>query len=97
MTTDTDSIATILELFRKETAIHSSMVDILHKPSAQALLSIGEPVVTHVFRHEVELDIHLMTILGKITKENPVPKEQVGIVREMREYWLNWASQNNYL
>jgi hypothetical protein len=73
------------------------MVDILHKPSSQTLLSIGEPVVTHVFRHNVELDIHLMTVLHAITKVNPVPNEHRGIVREMREYWLNWASQNNYL
>ena len=61
------------------------------------LLPHGEPVLDHIFSQGIELDVHIMTLLHKITGENPVPKEHAGNVKEMRQDWQNWASQNHFL
>ena len=89
-------LATLLADFHDETYMHSSMVSVEHKPSVQALIKAGLPVVEFVFRNAIPLSYHLMWVLGKITGENPVKPEHAGMIAEMSEAWNIWATQNNY-
>lgn len=97
MSDPNDPIADLLQQFHKETFVISSFSECMRFPSAIALVAEGEPVVEYVFRHNVELDVHLMTVLQRITQQNPVSPEHAGNMQKMQEDWKNWASQNNYL
>ncbi len=89
-------IASLVRQFFADTNIHCSMVSVSHKPSVQALLAHGMPVVEYVFRNNVQLTYHLMDALATITGENPIKPEHAGIISEMREDWHQWAAAHNY-
>jgi hypothetical protein len=96
MTASQEPISDLLKQFKKETSVISSLSDSMRFRSAISLVEIGDDVVGHIFSHGVELDVHLMTLLHKITAQNPIPLEHAGIVPEMRKHWLSWATENNY-
>lgn len=94
----TESLAKILECFQKDTAMHSSMVSVSHKPSVQMLIAAGLPMVEYVFHvdNKVTLSFHLMEALVQITGQNPVQEENRGHIHAMREDWYVWATEHNY-
>jgi hypothetical protein len=95
-TTMTDAhqeIADLLQQFYKETKSLNSMSGIENIPSSVAMIALGESVVHYIFQKSIPLSFNLMVLLKEITGFNPPP----ATLEEMRQDWLNWASQNHHL
>ena len=70
--------------------ISSSTEITLHK-SLQRIIGLGYRVVPFLLEKLRAEPVHVFNALAAITWEEPVPKEYIGNVEKMREYWLEWG------
>ena len=87
-----EKISDLLQKFYKETRRHSTMSGLEKEPSSIALIEIGKPVAHYIFQHNITLSFNLMELLKHVTGFAP-PNAPI---EEMREQWLNWATENDF-
>jgi hypothetical protein len=58
-------------------------------------LQLGEQVLPLLIEELRENNNHWFIALNEITGINPVLKEHIGNVEQMREDWIKWAEENN--
>ena len=92
MTQHQQSIADLLQEFYKETRHHNTMSGLEKEASSIALIGIGTPVAHYIFQHNITLSFNLMELLKHVTGYVP----PAAPIEEMREHWLNWATQNDF-
>jgi hypothetical protein len=75
----------------------SSTVEMAKHPAYQKIVSMGQAVIPFLLEDLRQNPIYWLPALRQITKENPVPPEQRGKVKQMAEAWLNWGRQKGYI
>lgn len=89
--------ADCLSKWSADTQYTSSATDLVLHPSYQRIIGLGPDVLPFIFR-ELEKDgAHWYSALTSLTGANPVPSEDRGRVKKMKEAWLAWAACNGYM
>jgi len=77
-------------------AQHLSLVtEIVMHPAYQQIIGMGEKAIPLIVRELETKPNHWFWALKAITGEDPVPPSQRGNIRQMTQFWLNWARENN--
>lgn len=74
-----------------------SDVDIIcTHPAYQQIIGMGQSALPLIFREMKDGDAYWFWALKAITAEDPVPEEDRGRIRKMKQHWLNWADEQGY-
>lgn len=85
--------------WRSERGATSSITQMAMCPSYQRIIGMGEkaiPLILRQLENEGDDPDHWFWALQAITREDPVPKEARGNMREMARTWLDWAYMEGY-
>jgi hypothetical protein len=58
---------------------------------------MGKPALPLILEDLQENGGHWFLALRLISDENPVPSEHAGRIKQMREDWIAWGRQHDYL
>ena len=91
--------ALLVQQWRAERGITSSVSEMLASPSYQKIIAMGAEVavpliLSHLKRNLSDPD-HWFFALETLTNENPIPDDAYGDTKEMAEAWLSWQKMNN--
>lgn len=87
----------LFERWHRDTAHLSADEDIAMHPAYQQIIGLGEKALTLILT-ELQTKLgHWFWALTAITGENPVPENERGSLRLMREHWLQWGRSKGYL
>lgn len=84
------------KVWYEETALSSSITDIVNHPAYQKIISFGPDILPYIFRELERQSSHWFWALKSITGANPIKPEQRGKVKEMADSWLKWGKDNGY-
>jgi len=87
----------LAERWRSQVRTMSSTTDRVLHPAYQDIIGMGGAVLPLILRELDKNGGHWFWALRHITHENPVPPQEAGDVRKMREAWLRWGRENHYL
>lgn len=80
--------------WRKSRGVSSSISFMTSLPAYREIIHMGMPVVPFIMRELERQPDFWFAALREITKENPVPVESAGNLRDMAEAWLQWGRLN---
>lgn len=83
--------------WRKDTLLSSSVTQDHMHPAYLAILAMGKPALPLILEDLQENGGHWFLALRLISDENPVPPEHAGRIKQMREDWIAWGRQHDYL
>lgn len=83
--------------WKEETLFVSSGTSIISNSAYKEIIGIGNLAIPWIIRELTKNDDHWFFALEQITGHNPIEKENIGKVKKMKEDWLNWASENDYV
>jgi hypothetical protein len=83
--------------WKKDTEFTSSSIEIILHPAYQDILGMGEDALPLIFSELEANGGQWFWALRHITKKDPVKIEDRGKTKKMREAWLEWGRQHNYL
>ena len=83
--------------WENETAMFSSVTEIVMHPSYQQIIGMGPIVIPLILSELQKKTGHWFWALKSITGEDPVLPEQRGRVQEMTKAWLRWGMKQGYL
>jgi hypothetical protein len=86
----------LLSAWKNETALSSSLTEILLNPSYQAIIGLGLVAVPLLLQELAREPTHLGWALASITRENPVTEEMAGDVFAQADAWLAWGRLRGY-
>jgi hypothetical protein len=92
-----DRFYELVARWRSETRSLSSTTDRALNSAYQDIIGMGKPVLPLLFRELDQHGGHWFWALRHITRENPVPQQDAGNIQKMREAWLRWGREHNYL
>lgn len=81
--------------WKEETLFSSSGTEIISNSAYKKIISMGKPALPWIFRELKKSNDHWFYALEKITGENPISIEHIGIIEKMKEDWISWADKNN--
>ncbi|WP_217911139.1 hypothetical protein [Myxococcus sp. AM011] len=77
--------------WKNDVGIESSFVKRILHPAYQRIIGLGRPAIPLILRELRESPNHWGWALTSITGENPVPAEDAGRLRKIRDAWLRWG------
>ncbi len=83
--------------WRDETGMLSSPKQKAMHTDYQRIIGMGTDALPLIFRELRDYGGHWYWALGAITRHNPVPLEYSGNMVKMKQYWLEYATENGYL
>ena len=83
--------------WKEEILFVSSGSKIISNSAYRDIIDFGPIAVPWIIRELKKNNDHWFYALEKITGENPIKEENIGRVEEMRNDWIDWASNNDYL
>jgi hypothetical protein len=83
--------------WRKDTLLSSSVGDDHAHMAHLAILAMGKPALPLILEELERNGGHWFLALRLIAEFDPVPPEHAGKVSKMREDWIRWGRQNDYL
>ena len=86
----------LAKAWREETGMLSSPLKKSQHPAYQEVIAIGEAAVPLILEELSNHLSHWFPALVQITKENPVPEEKEGHVKEMADIWIKWGRERGY-
>ena len=87
---------TLKARWEAETAVLSSISEIVMHPAYQQIIGMGPIVIPLIFAEMRKKPGHWFWALKSITGEDPVKSEQRGRMKEMTEAWLHWGKKQGY-
>lgn len=82
--------------WRQKTIFRSSIKEITGCPEYKAIVNLGQPIIPLVLNEIKKVPGNWFFVLYDITGVNPVPEDEAGDTRAMRDRWLEWARQEGY-
>jgi putative addiction module CopG family antidote len=73
------------------------LTETLMHPAYQMIIGMGLPAVPHLLAELANKPDHWFWALHVITKENPVPPESEGNLKQMADAWLRWGRERGYI
>ncbi|MDJ0616137.1 MAG: hypothetical protein QNJ63_05185 [Calothrix sp. MO_192.B10] len=86
----------LVNQWRKETRGMSSINQMSMHPAYQQIIGMGEVAVPLLLRELERKSGHWFWALKSISREDPVPPESRGKVKEMIKAWLEWGKNRGY-
>lgn len=89
----------LADQWREETFFSSSITDNLFHPAYLTIMAMGEKVVPLILRELADRGGQWITALRYIidSEEYPDKPKDIGKPKELKEAWLEWGRQNDYL
>jgi hypothetical protein len=81
----------LVERWRENTGMSSSVSKILKHPDYQEIIAMGEPALPLILRELRDRPNLWFPALKAIAKSSPVPPEQQSDPKIAREAWLTWG------
>lgn len=81
--------------WREDVAGLSDLREIVAHPAYEAIIAMGREVVPWVLRDVARGAGHWHVALHTITGEQPVPVDDAGRLRAIRDHWLAWGRSRN--
>lgn len=88
---------TLKDKWKSETRFVSSGSLIISNSAYKEIIGFGGLAIPWIIRELKKTNDHWFYALEKITGANPIQREHIGRVEEMKNDWINWATNNNYL
>jgi hypothetical protein len=82
--------------WRKETEHLSSTARMAKHPAYQEIISLGESAIPLLLAELERRPDFWFEALRAITRDNPVPPESTGNVKEMAKLWIAWGRARGY-
>ncbi|WP_292759005.1 hypothetical protein [Nostoc sp. NOS(2021)] len=86
----------LVKQWREETRGMSSTNQMSMHPAYQQIIGMGKAVIPLLLRELEKKSGHWFWALKSISREDPVPPEYRGKVKEMTKAWLEWGRQRGY-
>ena len=84
-------------IWRNETMFSSSITEITNNSAYRSIIGLGTEVIPLIIKDLEINENHWFSALEALTGENPIKKEHRGIVKFMKNDWLDWAYKNNQI
>ncbi|MCE9523594.1 MAG: hypothetical protein K8S25_14330 [Alphaproteobacteria bacterium] len=84
-----------LRIWRRETYSDSTIAAKMRHPAFAKIVAMGSTVVPFIIRELRTNPDFLFLALPILTRENPVPPQAAGKVREVINAWLAWAERTH--
>lgn len=81
--------------WRRDTAIHSSLFEIIVHPAYQQIIGMGSKALPFIFEELERRPGHWFWALTSITRTDPVAEGAT--MSEARDAWLAWGRRHRYL
>lgn len=92
-----DYFESLRNLWFEETKYSSNVFLTTNHPTHLTLVNLGEQILPFIFRDLQNNTSHWFITLTQITGVNPIEKEHIGNIENMKNDWINWAKANNFL
>lgn len=86
----------LVKQWREETFGISSTNQMSMHPAYQQIIGMGKPVIPLLLRELEKKSGHWFWALKSISREDPVPPEYRGKIKEMTKAWLEWGKERGY-
>lgn len=83
--------------WKNETGIFSTTPQKVFNDSYLDIIGLGKDVIPFILKDMEHGSAHWHTALKALTKENPVPNEDLSKSKKVREAWLTWGKNNNLI
>lgn len=80
--------------WREATKFSSSTSEIVMHEAYQRIIGLGPMVIPLILQDLRKNSGYWFWALRALTRENPVPKDDVGRIKKMTEAWLDWGKKN---
>ncbi|MDJ0675381.1 MAG: hypothetical protein QNJ36_08400 [Calothrix sp. MO_167.B42] len=90
------TFSNLVNQWRKETRGMSSINQMSMHPAYQQIIGMGEVAVPLLLKELEKKSGHWFWALKSISREDPVPPESKGKVKEMIKAWLEWGKSRGY-
>lgn len=87
----------LAEQWDAETAYLSSVHEMVLNPAYQRIIGLGPLVLPSLLRDLQQTSRFWFWALASITRENPVPDEELGDIKRMTERWIHWGQDRGLL
>jgi hypothetical protein len=87
----------LADQWRKETLLSSSVTQDHTHPAYLGILAMGKPALRLILEELQASGGNWFLALRLIADYDPVPPEHAGVVKRMREDWIAWGRQQDYL
>jgi hypothetical protein len=88
-----DAFKSLAFQWKKETIAYSTMIKRVSNPNYKLIIGLGTPAIPLMLEDLHKEMEYWFVALSTITKQNPVPKEEMGNIEKMRERWLEWGKK----
>jgi hypothetical protein len=89
-----DSLA---DQWLQDTMFDSSVTAFISHPAYLRIIGMGEKAIPLLLNALTNKPGHWFSALASITGENPIPPGDAGNFDSMKQAWLDWGSDNNYM
>ena len=86
---------TLKDKWKNETLFISSGTELISNSAYKEIISLGKIAIPWIIREFKKTNDHWFYALERISGENPIKEENIGIVEKMKEDWILWAEKNN--
>ena len=87
----------LVEWWRSETGLLSSIEDKVLHPAYQQIIGMGPEAIPLILRELQRSPGHWFWALNAITRDDPIDSKDAGNVRKMTEAWLKWGEERGYV
>lgn len=84
-------------IWENETMWFSDVSEITNNSAYREIIDLGEDVLPFIFEDLDTNNNHWFYALNSITGSDPISTNHKGIFPQMKNDWLNWASENHYI
>ena len=88
---------TLKNQWKEETLFVSSGTVLISNSAYKEIINIGYTAIPWIIREMRKNNDHWFYALEKITGVNPIKKKNLGIVENMKQDWIDWASNKDYV
>src|SRR5437588_9911660 len=96
-TFDMSRFQELVETWRNETGMLSSITKMIEHPAYQEIIRMGEAAVPHILVELRDRPDHWFTALEQIVRRDPVPHSDRYDPKKARDAWLSWGKAKGYL
>jgi hypothetical protein len=87
----------LVNTWKAEKSAASFVSSMVMHPAYQQIIGMGPKALPWILRELEKKTDHWFWALKSISRQDPVPPESRGTMREMRDAWLKWGRDNGYV
>lgn len=87
----------LAEKWKEETGVYSTTYQKVINDSYLDIIALGKDVVPFILKDMENGQGHWHTALKALTRENPVPDEDMNNSKKIREAWVRWGINKNII